>query len=234
MARPAGRCSPAPCALRTLLDEARAARRARGAGAPRRTCASGSTCRGRRDGRARPPADAARARQPAHERARVARRARRDRAVRRGSSPTADGAPSLVLAVRDTGRGMSEEFIRTSLFRPFATTKAAGLGVGLAPVPQHRRGARRHHHGREPARARAPRSRCTLPAGAAAESQRGPEARMSREKILIVDDEESIRNQLTLGARRRVRGARPPPRADEARRLLREEQPERGDARRRR
>ena len=34
----------------------------------------------------------------------------------------------------DTGRGMSEEFIRTELFRPFATTKEAGLGVGLAQV----------------------------------------------------------------------------------------------------
>ena len=42
------------------------------------------------------------------------------------------GARSLVFRVRDTGRGMSEEFIRTSLFRPFATTKPAGLGVGLS------------------------------------------------------------------------------------------------------
>ncbi len=42
------------------------------------------------------------------------------------------GAPSLLLRVRDTGRGMSEEFVRTSLFRPFATTKSAGLGVGLS------------------------------------------------------------------------------------------------------
>lgn len=34
--------------------------------------------------------------------------------------------------VRDDGRGMSEEFIRTALFRPFATTKSEGLGLGLA------------------------------------------------------------------------------------------------------
>jgi hypothetical protein len=37
-----------------------------------------------------------------------------------------------VLQVSDTGRGMSEEFVRLRLFRPFATTKPSGLGVGLA------------------------------------------------------------------------------------------------------
>jgi len=40
--------------------------------------------------------------------------------------------PALKLTVRDTGRGMSEDFIRTSLFRPFSSTKATGLGIGLA------------------------------------------------------------------------------------------------------
>jgi len=38
----------------------------------------------------------------------------------------------LLLAVRDTGRGMSDEFLRLRLFKPFVTTKASGLGVGLA------------------------------------------------------------------------------------------------------
>ncbi len=37
----------------------------------------------------------------------------------------------LNIAVRDTGRGMSEDFIRNSLFKPFTTTKNAGLGIGL-------------------------------------------------------------------------------------------------------
>jgi len=37
-----------------------------------------------------------------------------------------------VMRVHDTGRGMSEDFIRRQLFRPFATTKPSGLGVGLA------------------------------------------------------------------------------------------------------
>jgi hypothetical protein len=36
-----------------------------------------------------------------------------------------------VLVVRDTGCGMSREFIETRLFRPFQTTKPKGMGVGL-------------------------------------------------------------------------------------------------------
>jgi putative PEP-CTERM system histidine kinase len=42
------------------------------------------------------------------------------------------GERRLVFRVRDSGRGMSEEFIRGSLFRPFATTKPSGLGIGLS------------------------------------------------------------------------------------------------------
>jgi putative PEP-CTERM system histidine kinase len=41
---------------------------------------------------------------------------------------------SVTLAVTDTGCGMSAEFIRDSLFLPFRTTKAQGLGVGLFQV----------------------------------------------------------------------------------------------------
>ncbi|HZI31927.1 MAG TPA: ATP-binding protein, partial [Candidatus Binatia bacterium] len=36
-----------------------------------------------------------------------------------------------VFSVSDTGCGMSQEFIRHSLFRPFQSTKKSGLGVGL-------------------------------------------------------------------------------------------------------
>jgi putative PEP-CTERM system histidine kinase len=42
-----------------------------------------------------------------------------------------EGAARLALSVRDTGPGMTPEFVRDSLFRPFATTKASGLGIGL-------------------------------------------------------------------------------------------------------
>jgi putative PEP-CTERM system histidine kinase len=37
----------------------------------------------------------------------------------------------VVLAVADQGSGMTPEFVRTSLFRPFKTTKKTGLGIGM-------------------------------------------------------------------------------------------------------
>jgi putative PEP-CTERM system histidine kinase len=37
---------------------------------------------------------------------------------------------SVRVGIRDTGIGMSEEFIRESLFKPFESTKAAGMGIG--------------------------------------------------------------------------------------------------------
>jgi hypothetical protein len=44
---------------------------------------------------------------------------------------TVDEPGTAVLRVSDTGRGMSSEFIRDRLFRPFQTTKPHGLGIGL-------------------------------------------------------------------------------------------------------
>jgi signal transduction histidine kinase len=37
----------------------------------------------------------------------------------------------VFFSVEDTGVGMSEEFIKTRLFRPFSTTKNKGIGLGL-------------------------------------------------------------------------------------------------------
>lgn len=42
------------------------------------------------------------------------------------------GGTRFELKVIDDGRGMSDEFVRTRLFRPFSTTKKNGLGIGLA------------------------------------------------------------------------------------------------------
>jgi hypothetical protein len=49
-----------------------------------------------------------------------------------GTVETAADPGCVVVAVHDNGRGMSEEFVHNHLFRPFATTKPSGLGVGLA------------------------------------------------------------------------------------------------------
>jgi len=42
-----------------------------------------------------------------------------------------DGHAQVLIGVADTGPGMTDEFIRKMLFRPFATTKKKGLGLGL-------------------------------------------------------------------------------------------------------
>ncbi|HEX7774197.1 MAG TPA: ATP-binding protein, partial [Pyrinomonadaceae bacterium] len=42
---------------------------------------------------------------------------------------TPNGAPTF--SVSDTGRGMTQTFIQTRLFRPFSTTKKTGIGLGL-------------------------------------------------------------------------------------------------------
>lgn len=47
--------------------------------------------------------------------------------VEAGQAPS--GAP--MFSVSDTGRGMTRTFIETRLFRPFATTKKTGIGLGL-------------------------------------------------------------------------------------------------------
>ncbi|SFO34856.1 XrtA/PEP-CTERM system histidine kinase PrsK [Nitrosospira briensis] len=36
-----------------------------------------------------------------------------------------------IVEIKDTGHGMSEEFIREKLFKPFESTKSAGMGIGV-------------------------------------------------------------------------------------------------------
>ena len=35
-----------------------------------------------------------------------------------------------MIEVGDTGHGMTQEFVREQLFKPFLTTKATGMGIG--------------------------------------------------------------------------------------------------------
>jgi signal transduction histidine kinase len=37
---------------------------------------------------------------------------------------------TAVIAIADTGCGMSEQFIRYQLFKPFESTKSTGMGIG--------------------------------------------------------------------------------------------------------
>jgi signal transduction histidine kinase len=37
----------------------------------------------------------------------------------------------VVIRITDSGEGMSEEFIRERLFKPFESTKSAGMGIGV-------------------------------------------------------------------------------------------------------
>ena len=48
-----------------------------------------------------------------------------------------------VIAVADTGVGMSPEFVRDRLFKPFETTKQTGMGIGVYESTQYVEGARR-------------------------------------------------------------------------------------------
>ena len=42
-----------------------------------------------------------------------------------------------VIEIHDTGQGMSEEFVRDRLFKPFQTTKSAGMGIGAFETQQY-------------------------------------------------------------------------------------------------
>jgi signal transduction histidine kinase len=42
-----------------------------------------------------------------------------------------------LIEVRDNGHGMSQDFIRDRLFKPFQSTKAAGMGIGAYESAQY-------------------------------------------------------------------------------------------------
>jgi putative PEP-CTERM system histidine kinase len=44
---------------------------------------------------------------------------------------------SAVITIADTGRGMSDDFMRNRLFQPFESTKATGMGIGTYEARQY-------------------------------------------------------------------------------------------------
>ena len=44
---------------------------------------------------------------------------------------------SAVIEITDTGCGMSEQFLRNRLFKPFESTKATGMGIGTYETQQY-------------------------------------------------------------------------------------------------
>jgi len=47
------------------------------------------------------------------------------------------GEGSVVLSVADNGCGMTKEFVRERLFRPFQTSKTGGMGIGAFEAQQY-------------------------------------------------------------------------------------------------
>jgi signal transduction histidine kinase/ActR/RegA family two-component response regulator len=108
--------------------------------------------------------------------------------------------PCILVEVTDTGVGMTDE-IRSRMFEPFFSTKGAGHGLGLAATL----GILRAHRAAVEvvtAPGRGTTVRTWIPGVSAAETgvSAGPptaDASAPRRHILVVDDEEPVRNTLT-------------------------------------
>ncbi len=51
----------------------------------------------------------------------------------------AEGDGTVIIEVQDTGHGMSAEFINKRLFKPFESTKSAGMGIGVFESQEYAR-----------------------------------------------------------------------------------------------
>ena len=109
--------------------------------------------------------------------------------------------PHVMLAVSDTGTGMSEE-VRRHLFEPFYTTKPAGTGLGLATVfgVVKQSGGSIFLYSEEGSgstfKIYLPAATAEVPAARAPGN--GPVSAVGSEKILVVEDDASVRELVRL------------------------------------
>lgn len=106
----------------------------------------------------------------------------------------------IVVCVTDTGTGMSED-VKSHLFEPFFTTKTEGKGTGMGLASVY--ASVKNHHGTISVNSEAGRGtefKIYLPlGGGSALNTASPDvgsSRISRQRILIVDDESVIRDIL--------------------------------------
>lgn len=122
-------------------------------------------------------------------------------ATRHGPLRASDTTPYVYLEVQDDGPGI-DQALRSRIFDPFFTTKRTGRGLGLAAAL----GIVRGHGGSlevETAKGRGTTMRVLLPAGASASPPRKPPSKergkprhFGGQVVLVIDDEESVRNTL--------------------------------------
>jgi CheY-like chemotaxis protein len=116
-----------------------------------------------------------------------------------GENSDSLSVPSVLLTVRDTGQGMDEE-TQARIFEPFFTTKEVGKGTGLGLATVY--GIVQQSGGRitvESTLGEGAAFRIALPRAEMEDSGNGdpvvtPTPRVGRETILLVEDEEMLRN----------------------------------------
>ncbi len=121
-------------------------------------------------------------------------------AVDRKELPALARGPWLRIAVTDTGTGMNDETLKR-IFEPFFTTKEVGKGTGMGLASVY--GAIQIHKGAigvDSKLGRGTTFEIDLPLAATEEAEKGQEAqppeRIAKARVLVIDDEQDVRDLL--------------------------------------